>query len=188
MAGTEIKGEITETVKYYDPAQWEAWKKGDRTGFPMDPRLAHFVYRQPQYYFGETLYVRELLKQGFLCWQERYQLFRPVPPSSQYYLYSEEIASLMGKRKFNQLHKLKERIDFSPVNPDVVAFHPVDQLWAFYEVKMSHDEVRNNQVHSLALLRHFLEAQVGVIRFLPTGKAKRSATYEYSLLLNEKGS
>lgn len=62
MTHTEFKGEITEEIEHFDPAMWKAWKKGVRTGFPMDPRLAHFAYRQPRYYFSETLYVRELLR------------------------------------------------------------------------------------------------------------------------------
>lgn len=180
---TEFKGEITEEIKHFDPAMWEAWKKGVRTGFPMDPRLAHFAYRQPRYYFGETLYVRELLSQGFICWQERYQLFRPVQPSSRFYFYSAEIASLLGKKRFFQLHKLHERADFSPVNPDIVAFHPEHRSWAFFEVKMPQDKIRNNQVCSLAILSHFLLGRVGIIRFIPNGKTRAPATYQYTFTL-----
>ena len=152
MTAIEIKGEITETIETYDPAEWIAWKKRIRTGFPLDPRLAHFVYKQPKYYFGETFYVRKLLGQGFICWQERYQLFQPVKPSSKYYLYSMEIASLMDKKRVRQLHELQGRTP-RLANPDIVAFHPEHSRWAFFEVKMPDDNIRANQVHGLAVLK-----------------------------------
>lgn len=179
----ELKGEITEEIEYFDAGIWKAWKKGDRTGFPMDPRLTHFVYRQPRYYFGETFYARKLHSLGFLCWQERYQLFKPVKPSSRFYLYSEEIASLLGKKRFLQLKMLNERVDFSPVSPDIVAFHPEHRSWAFFEVKMPLDKIRNNQIRSLALLKHVLSARVGIIRFMPNGKTRAPLTYQYSFML-----
>lgn len=99
------------------------------------------------------------------------------------YFWGWKCASLLGKKRFHLLQTLRERVVFSPVNPDIVAFHPEQQKWAFFEVKMPQDKIRNNQVCSLALLEHFLNADVGIIRFMPDGKTKVPETYPYRFMV-----
>jgi hypothetical protein len=72
--------------------------------------------------------------------------------------------------------ELKKRADFSPVNPDIAAFHPEHRSWGFFEVKMPQDKICNNQIRSLALLKHVLSVRVGIIRLVPNGKARAPLT------------
>jgi hypothetical protein len=186
MSYIDVHGEITETVEYYDPSEWEAWKKGNHDNFPWDPRLAHSTYQQPGYYFGETHHVRKLLTEGFVCWQERYKLFETLDPKSRYYLYSEEIASLMKPEQVTELRHVRGRVGFALADPDIVAFHPKKNHWSFYEVKMPHDRLRYNQLCSLAILQRLIDATVGIVRFVPFDKARKTKAYEYAFRLCER--
>ena len=178
----EVQGHIEEIVEFYDREEHKSWKNGNRDGFPKDSRLAYCVYRQPKYYFGETVYARKLIETGHMCWQERYQLFQPVGPKSRYYDCSAEIKSLLGEDIVRILHEYGAQTASKLVNPDLVAFHPGKRRWGFFEIKLRTDKIRPNQICSLGVLRLVTGGDVAVVRLVPMGTHIESGKREHNFI------
>ncbi|MGA2400866.1 MAG: hypothetical protein ABSG91_04060 [Syntrophobacteraceae bacterium] len=182
----EVQGHVEEIVEFYDPEEHRSFKSGNRDRFPKDSRLAYCVYKQPNYYFGETVYARKLIETGHICWQERYQLFQPVGPRSQYYDCSAEIKSLLGEDIVRILHEYGAQAAPKLVNPDVVAFHPGKRRWGFFEIKLRTDKIRPNQICSLGVLGLVTGGDVAVVRLVPMGThiepSKRKHNFIFQVL------
>lgn len=164
-----LSGSVPEITGHYDPAEYERWKTGDHSGFPVDDRLAHSVYRQPNRYFGETHWVRTLMGSGWRCWSDRYVLFSPRSPKSRSGKYAHEIDGLIGPGTLATVQSLSRRVSFSPKDPDVVAFNSSRNKWGFFEVKMPRDRPHENQLRSLLLLQLVTGARVAIVRLEPFG-------------------
>ncbi len=119
----------------------------------------------PRYYFGEAFVARQLETEGYRCWGTS-KPFKSDTIGGRFHKETEAYRELIRAAARPLPHEYASRVNFEVRNPDICAWHPA-KGFRFVEVKTNTSRNRPDQLRSLALLAHLLEAQVSVVRPIP---------------------
>ncbi len=156
----------------YDETEEKLWKANDPATlakFLTDQQRFLYSRRSSGGWFLEALVTRHLYRLEYNVWHELYQLVTYKNYKQGVWRENtEELRPLLGSRRHDALIAEFQGAKFS--NPNVIGYHPQLERFAFIEAKRGNESFQPNQEASLlALMKHFPDAVVAVVRFWRAG-------------------
>lgn len=171
--------QITEEIFTYDPADFEAWKNGDKEKILNGRWVPKDVYNQPAYHFGEYFVLNHYAGLG---WDGHiYYSFRARPYEKEKEG-SAKIVELFPADRLAAFRAAHAKIKHGDERgePDVFLFKDAGQT-KFIEVKKDGDRITDFQLETLAQIKVILGAEVGIARVIKDGRPYTAKTFELDL-------
>jgi hypothetical protein len=164
---------MLEVEQPYTAEEWNRWSHGDRSGFPVDKRLAYNHddgFRENS--FCEAMIAGRFARGGFVCWSY-YTLLTPTSSNSPKFSNGEGVRDHLRKARvdLNLIPQEVEGIE-RVRDPYLLVYWPHSRRrWMAWEVVRDDDPLGFDRLASLALFHQYLNFFVGVFRFVRTPRA-----------------
>lgn len=171
--------QIIEEVLMYAPADFEAWKNGDKEKILNGHWAPKDVYHQPSYHFGEYFVLKHYADLG---WKgHTYFSFRVQPYEKEKEGHAKiiEIFPAESLAVFREAHRRLNHGD-ERGEPDVFLYKNDGQTM-FIEVKKDSDRIKDFQLETLAQIKAILGSEVGIARVVKEGLHYQPKIFELDL-------
>lgn len=145
--------------------------------------------------FTELHAALVLEQEGFICWggvhlfYNRLDGLEPTGKKTAKHC-TKEVQSRWSCRWPNEV---EGELNFTPKNPDLVAYLPKGKEWRFCEVKERNEEIHPNQLRALGVLHLLTSAPVAIVRVVLDStvgisrKLRSEITYKTATIAYKRG-
>ena len=178
--------DIPHVAISYEAAALERWKRANRPWLESDRKdysvwgeyaelaktgrfLLPYSNEPPARRFAELHTALLLQSEGFHCWGGVRLLGKEVVKGKgNEKANTNEVSS---RSAWRWPRDIQDKLDFTPRNPDIVAYSEDRNEWRFCEVKRLREGVDDDQLGALAVLHLLTGAPVAVVRVVEAGSA-----------------
>jgi hypothetical protein len=173
---------LTETIIEYNPADLEAWKRGEKDKWIGDREVPNDVYNQPGYHFGEYYVLNQFEKEGWHGYVF-YAIGKFEPNNEKYREGREKVEELFPKDRLEAFRTIRSKSTHAEAKGEPDLFLYMDNgPKLFLEVKKDTDRVFDAQLECLAQIRGILGAEIGIVHLVKYGTQYTPKAFELDLV------